>query len=193
MSWQSRHPDHLITNPQSVANGALTPQIPSENMPLVSKCSRSVTTRQGASRTRHHRIRAAPVARFMPRPGGCRCDLTARDPEFRVGVGRPTHHDSRRSAMRPIPTVPGQVRSRRVASLGLATLLAIATVAASVTRTLHRGASRRCDGQGRGNGARPDRAVRRNHILGGAEGEGGLVPGPRSRTATSAASSSTTS
>ncbi|MGH8837320.1 MAG: carboxypeptidase regulatory-like domain-containing protein [Actinomycetes bacterium] len=35
--------------------------------------------------------------------------------------------------MRPIPTVPGRVRSRRVASLGLATLLAIATVAASVT------------------------------------------------------------
>src|SRR5262245_33606029 len=35
--------------------------------------------------------------------------------------------------MRPIPTDPGRVRSRRVASLGLATLLAMATVAASVT------------------------------------------------------------
>ena len=35
--------------------------------------------------------------------------------------------------MRPIPTVPGRVRSRRVASLGLATLLVVATVAASIT------------------------------------------------------------
>jgi len=60
---QSHAQDYLITNRQNVTNGALTHQIRGENMPLVSKCSLSVTTRQVATHeARRRRIRATPVA-----------------------------------------------------------------------------------------------------------------------------------
>src|SRR5262245_8400635 len=145
-------------------------------MPLVSRCSRSVTTWHSRRLGITGSVRR-PWRGVTPRLGGAlsRADGPVIWHFAWVLDIRRTTSRRERNAPNPNRPGPGPITARRQPRAGDA--------AGNGDRsglgygTQHRGVSRRCDGQGRGSGTRPDRPVGRNHVLGGTEGQGGLVPG----------------